>query len=821
MSGYYPNYSQYLGAQRCCNLKTPGPAGPPGPTGPASIGQRGVTGSGGPTGPTGRGCRGPTGEPGPPGGPTGAMGVTGATGEPGPAGGPTGSAGATGFTGEVGPTGPAGATGFTGEVGPAGSVGETGATGPTGATGAQGETGSTGPTGATGPTGPTGATGAQGETGSTGSTGATGPTGPTGSIGATGSQGPTGGAPWTPTNFGIGITGYTGIGYTGDVMVFGKLYVEGGIDPTYLALTPQASGPTGFTNPLWVDISGNLRSEKILISTSAIEYGAIDVLDGISYTNNDNPASTNNTKLSVKASSTLGTISCINSGIAPPSLAPINFLASSLSLNSIPFAPGTTPDLATVLSVGSSAGGTSINMNGQSINNINTLNSNQAGLEWIPQTNVQSVSNTPINIPVYGGNHQLLLRASPVPVIDTLVLQTQFIGVGTVNCSAVGNGYQWLGTSNGEIYCYDSTANNWTLVAQFNGQIHALFYAAGYDRLYIGGIFTACNTPTSFSAYANVAYIPAPSTAQIIPDNLVWSGNSNGGFNSACNAITGDGADNVYFGGAFTTNADNTITLKNFGCYDQATNVISPIDNNPSNGFNNNPYSLDYLSGSICATGQFTNITAGGTPYNSPYCVVFAIIGNAVSSVSILNNGTTTLSAAISFAFDLIDNDGTDFIVAIGEIYSGNSYTLKYLMKVSLAGSPSPVGSNAITSYLTSFFRKVTTGLTHAITNTGEYYIDGALATAGMSGYFTFNYIGSDTVYFNLQGIGSQWAFVGSSGNTFLFGGVRQIQWYNGALFSTGYLAQTPTNGSTLLLNWNGTYYYQICSLGSNWGPYT
>jgi len=484
-------------------------------------------------------------------------------------------------------------------------------------------------------------------------------------------------------------------------------------------------------------------------------------------------------------------------------------------------APAVPQNLAGVLTTGNSAGGTSINMNGQSINNINTLNSNQAGLEWIPQANVQSVSSTPINIPVYGGNHQLLLRASAVPVIDTLALQTQFIGVGTVNCSAVGNGYQWLGTSNGEIYCYDNTTNNWTLVAQFNGQINALFYAAGYDRLYIGGIFTACNTPSTPLTYNSVAYIPAPTTSQIFPDNLVWSGSVSGGFNSSCNAITGDGADNVYFGGAFTTNADGTTTLNYFGCYDQASNVLSPIDGNPSNGFNASPYSLDYLSGSICATGQFTVITASGIPYLSPYCVVFAISGNAVSSVSQLDNGTTSLTVAISFAFDLIDNDGTDFIVAIGEIYSSNSYTLNYLMKVSLAGSPSPVGSNAITSYLTSFFRKVTTGLTHALTNTGEYYIDGALATAGMSGYFTFNYIGSDTVYFNLQGIGSQWAFVGSSANTFLFGGGRQLQWYNGAFFSTGYIAQSPTNGSTLLLSWNGTYYNQICSLGSIWNPYT
>ena len=28
MSNYYGNYNQYLGAQRCCNLKTQGPASP-------------------------------------------------------------------------------------------------------------------------------------------------------------------------------------------------------------------------------------------------------------------------------------------------------------------------------------------------------------------------------------------------------------------------------------------------------------------------------------------------------------------------------------------------------------------------------------------------------------------------------------------------------------------------------------------------------------------------------------------------------------------------------------------------------------------------
>jgi hypothetical protein len=63
MSRYYANYPQYLGAQKCCDLRTQGPVGPQGPAGPAGVGERGMTGPAGQslTGPTGRGCRGPTG----------------------------------------------------------------------------------------------------------------------------------------------------------------------------------------------------------------------------------------------------------------------------------------------------------------------------------------------------------------------------------------------------------------------------------------------------------------------------------------------------------------------------------------------------------------------------------------------------------------------------------------------------------------------------------------------------------------------------------------------------------------------------------------
>jgi hypothetical protein len=134
-----------------------------------------------------------------------------------------------------------------------GPQGPDGSQGPIGAFGYQGFTGSQGPTGAQGACcrGPQGFQGAQGATGPQGAQGATGP------------------SQWVSMN-GTGLTGtgYTGIGVTGqDVLIYGNLLVTGGIDPTYLALTPQSSGPQGFINPLWIDSSnGNsLRSKHIYL----------------------------------------------------------------------------------------------------------------------------------------------------------------------------------------------------------------------------------------------------------------------------------------------------------------------------------------------------------------------------------------------------------------------------------------------------------------------------------------------------------------------------------------------------------------------------
>jgi collagen type VII alpha len=272
----FNNYSSYLGARRCCNNinsnVVEGPQGAQGFGGP--IGPAGTTGSLGPQGPRGT---------------TGCKGATGATGAQGPRGsgagdqGPTGAQGATGSQGSTGEQGPQGATGPSGSgaQGATGSTGAQGATGSTGSTGAQGATGSTGAQGATGSTGAqgaTGSTGAQGATGSIGAQGATGEQGPQGSTGEQGPQGATGASPFFNTSLIYGPTGYTGVGYTGDVMIFGGLYVSGGIDPTFLTLEPQASNPipTGLTG-IWVNsTNGNLQfNDDIVYPTSIPTYDEV------------------------------------------------------------------------------------------------------------------------------------------------------------------------------------------------------------------------------------------------------------------------------------------------------------------------------------------------------------------------------------------------------------------------------------------------------------------------------------------------------------------------------------------------------------------
>jgi hypothetical protein len=81
---------------------------------------------------------------------------------------------------------------------------------------------------------------------------------------------------------GVGVTGagYTGIGVTGqDVLIYGNLLVTGGIDPTYLALTPQSSNPLPSSlDGMWIETGGSLRVQKMRMDDfSGATAGYIDL----------------------------------------------------------------------------------------------------------------------------------------------------------------------------------------------------------------------------------------------------------------------------------------------------------------------------------------------------------------------------------------------------------------------------------------------------------------------------------------------------------------------------------------------------------------
>jgi len=134
----------------------------------------------------------------------------------------------------------------------------------------QGPAGPQGPTGFGG-LGPRGYTGPPGEsfTGPTGR-GCRGPTGPSG--GPIGPTGPTGPNLWDIGSFTIekssGSTGISGIGYTGNVLIYGDLNVTGVIDPTSIII-----GGTG-PNSMVLDSENN--TFRIIGNTGGMIYSGLN-----------------------------------------------------------------------------------------------------------------------------------------------------------------------------------------------------------------------------------------------------------------------------------------------------------------------------------------------------------------------------------------------------------------------------------------------------------------------------------------------------------------------------------------------------------------
>ena len=151
----------------------------------------------------------------------------------------------------------------------------------------------------------------------------------------------------------------------------------------------------------------------------------------------------------------------------------------------------------------------------------------------------------------------------------------------------------------------------------------------------------------------------------------------------------------------------------------------------------------------------------------------------------------------------MITNNGSAFLVGAGQ----NSYgSADFFFQVDINCIPSPYLGTNLNSQIYSFI--YTGGVVYAVSS-GGYYSDGALTANIPFSSYLFLASWSGVQYFQQQGVATQWAFNGSSSNSFALQGGRTIK-YVGGTFSGGVNCPVPQDGYNILLNWNGTNYIVV-----------
>ena len=562
----YKSYSNYLGSNRCCNT-----------TGPGSKGAQGAQGAGGAIGPMGA---------------MGSPGVTGAQGPPG-----AGSSGSTGSgpQGDTGPVGPQGATGIAGLAG---------ATGPQGATGSQGDTGSQG---ATGPQGATGNTGSQGDTGSQG---------------ATGAQGATGGSPWTTRNaIGPQGAGYTGTGYTGDVLINGNLLVTGVIDPTNVYIvsgkTGGASGPMLVLNQ--TNTVGQLIATEFYNSRTAVpgEFNRMSFYAKSSTGLKIEYGRIHQNAVITTTGSTRGRMDfAVDVGGVMTDFLTLNASANSVSclrsLNMNNFGISSCPDIATPN--GLPYGKVDVNYYNTPTGNFPLISPSVN-----TRTTLFNTGGLPTTLDPYGSGG--------------------FSTWGATTASTNFNGSTYVGTDNGFVY-YSSDGVTWGQVnVAFSGAIRGMKEFNGY--LYIVGDF---NTE-------GVSSLTCNGIAKIDSSNnffqITWSNVVGNGFNAKVRCLETSASGYLYIGGDFNNTDTGSLSMGYIAIVDSMDSVFC-MDNSAGTGygFDNSVY---FIKENINAPnvliigGSFNNISTafGG----------FSVTLNAIwtTTGSYDTNGASTPYQVVSF----------------------------------------------------------------------------------------------------------------------------------------------------------------------------
>jgi hypothetical protein len=430
-------------------------------------------------------------------------------------------------------------------------------------------------------------------------------------------------------------------------------------------------------------------------------------------------------------------------------------------------------------------------------------------IPYMPTFVLPAVSNQSIQIPPFTANpHQIALQSAPVPLIDKLEVQSYFITAGeTVNCYGSNGTDFYLGCESGNVYWYDVSITEWTLMMTFDDAVRVLYFHPASGRMYIGGKFNNLNFPLSVGSLNRVCYSTSfPSLFNTIAVDI-WFNYSVNGFNSPVNAITGDGSW-LYFGGEFTNITGGGLNCPYIAVYDYgSTGDIYALDNISGFGFNGNVFGLNLISDRLAITGQFTQLNVS-TTYTPNYCCCLTLSGGfSITNVEYLYAITTALTQPIDI-LNSVQGDGSTFWISTKDTNIASN-GVEYMIQApsSSFSSNGAVGSNAFAVPQTSYNMFDSIG---SVGNNDSIYLKGGdiQATIPFTPLFIYwNSTVSRQEFIDMT-TGSIYAFSGSPNNTFTLQGGRTLE-QQGATYSTG-ITMTPTGtgyGFSSTLLWNGTYY--------------
>ena len=430
-------------------------------------------------------------------------------------------------------------------------------------------------------------------------------------------------------------------------------------------------------------------------------------------------------------------------------------------------------------------------------------------ITYMPTFVLPAVSNQSIQIPPFSiVPHQIAMQSAPITLIDKLEVQAYSITAGeTVNCFGYNGATDfYLGCESGNVYWFDASIPQWTLMMTFDNAVRVLYFHTQSGKMYIGGKFDSMTFPSSIAGLNKVCFSTTfPLLYSSIAVDIFFNYGVNG-FNNPVNAITGDGSW-IYFGGEFTTITGSALSCLYIAVYDVGTGSIYSLDNTNGYGFNNTVFGLNLITDKLAITGQFNQLNIS-TSYSPAYCCCLTLSGGwGVSNVEYLYGSSGALTTPIDI-LNSVQGDGSVFWISTKSTnINGNG--VNYMIQAPYSSFPSntAVGSNEFINPQTSYNLFDTIG---SVSNTDSVYLKfGAIqATLPFSPLFIYwNVLYSRQEFIDMT-TGFIYAFTGSSNNTFTLQNSREIR-QGGATYTIGF-TMTPTgNGygfsSTLL--WNGSYY--------------